>query len=148
MGELVTGVTSVVGVPSTHLVFFFSKHEYIHTFIYICRHWDGTGSLILPCGRQGPVCLSCNAMVADALVNQGARASTDNTNLLISKYFSFCTRRQGSTLRFLAGCPKSHFLGWYRNFLVYCYYIPRIRRIGGCYGFTSKPPSARRPQWC
>ena len=22
-------------------------------------------------------------------------------------------------------------------------YIPRIRRIGGCYGFTSKPPAAR-----
>ena len=36
-----------------------------------------------------------------------------------------------------------------------CYYIPRIRRIGGCYGFTSKPPAVRRPppatrrpQWC
>ena len=28
------------------------------------------------------------------------------------------------------------------------HYIPRIRRIGGCYGFTSKPPAARRPQWC
>ena len=28
---------------------------------------------------------------------------------------------QGSTLSFLAGCPKSHFLGWYRNFLVYLY---------------------------
>ena len=33
------------------------------------------------------------------------------------------------------------------------YYIPRIRRIGGCYGFTSEaarrpPPAARRPQWC
>ena len=25
------------------------------------------------------------------------------------------------------------------------YYIPRIRRIGGCYGFTSKPPAARCP---
>ena len=25
------------------------------------------------------------------------------------------------------------------------YYIPRIRRIGGCYGFTSKPPAARHP---
>ena len=24
-------------------------------------------------------------------------------------------------------------------------YIPRIRRIGGCYGFTSKPPAARHP---
>ena len=24
-------------------------------------------------------------------------------------------------------------------------YIPRIRRIGGCYGFTSKPPATRRP---
>ena len=23
------------------------------------------------------------------------------------------------------------------------YYIPRIQRIGGCYGFTSKPPAAR-----
>ena len=30
-------------------------------------------------------------------------------------------RDQGSTLSFLAGCPKSHFLGWYRNFIVYCY---------------------------
>ena len=28
---------------------------------------------------------------------------------------------QGSTLSFLAGCLKSHFLGWYRNFLVYLY---------------------------
>ena len=28
---------------------------------------------------------------------------------------------QGSTLSFLAGCTKSHFLGWYRNFLVYWY---------------------------
>ena len=28
---------------------------------------------------------------------------------------------QGSTLSLLAGCPKSHFLGWYRNFLVYLY---------------------------
>ena len=28
---------------------------------------------------------------------------------------------QGSTLSFLAGCPKSHFLGWYRNFFVYWY---------------------------
>ena len=34
-------------------------------------------------------------------------------------------------------------------------YIPRIQRIWGCYGFTSKPPAARRPppaarrpQWC
>ena len=25
------------------------------------------------------------------------------------------------------------------------YYIPRIRRIGGCYGFTSKPPATRHP---
>ena len=25
------------------------------------------------------------------------------------------------------------------------HYIPSIRRIGGCYGFTSKPPAARRP---
>ena len=29
--------------------------------------------------------------------------------------------RPGSTLSFLTGCPKSHCLGWYRNFLVYCY---------------------------
>ena len=29
--------------------------------------------------------------------------------------------KQGSTLSFPAGCPKSHFLGWYRNFLVYWY---------------------------
>ena len=28
---------------------------------------------------------------------------------------------QGSTPSFLAGCPNSHFLGWYRNFLVYWY---------------------------
>ena len=28
---------------------------------------------------------------------------------------------QGSTLSFLSGCPKSHILGWYRNFLVYWY---------------------------
>ena len=28
---------------------------------------------------------------------------------------------QGSALSFLAGCPKSHFLDWYRNFLVYWY---------------------------
>ena len=28
---------------------------------------------------------------------------------------------QGSTLSFLAGCPKSHFLGWHGNFLVYWY---------------------------
>ena len=28
---------------------------------------------------------------------------------------------QGSTLSFLADCPKSHLLGWYRNFLVYWY---------------------------
>ena len=27
--------------------------------------------------------------------------------------------------------------------LMLSYYIPRIRRIGGCYGFTSKPPAAR-----
>ena len=26
------------------------------------------------------------------------------------------------------------------------FYIPRIRRIGGCYGFMSKPPATRRPQ--
>ena len=28
---------------------------------------------------------------------------------------------QGFTLSFLAGCPKSHLLGWYRNFLVFWY---------------------------
>ena len=28
---------------------------------------------------------------------------------------------QGSTLSFLAGCPKSHFLDWYTKFLVYWY---------------------------
>ena len=28
--------------------------------------------------------------------------------------------------------------------ILHCNYIPRIRRIGGCYGFTSKPPAARR----
>ena len=33
----------------------------------------------------------------------------------ISKYM------QGSTLSFLAGCPKSHFLSWNRNFLLYWY---------------------------
>ena len=27
----------------------------------------------------------------------------------------------------------------------YINYIPRILRIGGCYGFTSKPAAARRP---
>ena len=31
------------------------------------------------------------------------------------------TSVQGSTLSFLAGCPKIHVLGWYRNFLVYWY---------------------------
>ena len=31
------------------------------------------------------------------------------------------TSVQGSTLSFLAGCPKSHFLGWYRNFHVHVY---------------------------
>ena len=30
-------------------------------------------------------------------------------------------------------------------FWLICYYIPHIRRIGGCYGFTSKPPAARHP---
>ena len=35
------------------------------------------------------------------------------------KFFFFM--KQGSTLSFLTGCPKSHLLGWYRNFLVYSY---------------------------
>ena len=30
---------------------------------------------------------------------------------------------RGLHFSFLAGCPKSHFLGWYRNFLVYWYFI-------------------------
>ena len=34
------------------------------------------------------------------------------------------------------------------SWLEQIYYIPRIRRIGGCYGFTWKPPAARRPQGC
>ena len=40
------------------------------------------------------------------------------------KYFNSLRpsdRIQGSALSFLAGCPKSHFLGWYRNFLAYWY---------------------------
>ena len=32
-----------------------------------------------------------------------------------------CSTSQGSTLSFLAGCPKSHFLGWYRNLFLYWY---------------------------
>ena len=39
----------------------------------------------------------------------------------IDVFLSHVTLKQGSTLSFLAGCPKSHFLGWYRNFLVYWY---------------------------
>ena len=39
----------------------------------------------------------------------------------ISRYSADNNISQGSTLSFLAGCPKSHFLGWYRNFLVYWY---------------------------
>ena len=32
------------------------------------------------------------------------------------------------------------------NMIMYIHnYIPRIRRIGGCYGFTSKPPATRHP---
>ena len=43
-----------------------------------------------------------------------------------SEGFDSCDRpsninQQGSTLSFLAGCPKSRFLGWYSNFLVYWY---------------------------
>ena len=37
----------------------------------------------------------------------------------INPYIEQILTTQGSTLSFLAGCPKSHFLGWYRNFFVY-----------------------------
>ena len=37
------------------------------------------------------------------------------------KSFNLSRFNQESTLSFLAGCPKSHFLGWYSNFLVYWY---------------------------
>ena len=43
----------------------------------------------------------------------------DIITLVVLKYLFLYD--QGSTLSFLAGCPKSHFLGWYRNFLVYFY---------------------------
>ena len=45
------------------------------------------------------------------------------TNLLALglTHYGLMMPYQGSTLSFLAGCPKSHFLGWYRNCLVYWY---------------------------
>ena len=35
--------------------------------------------------------------------------------------------------------------GMVRLKIIANYYISRIRRIGGCYGFASKPPAARHP---
>ena len=37
----------------------------------------------------------------------------------------------------------SKYLFWHFCLQRYSYYIPRIWRIGGCYGFTSKPPATR-----
>ena len=46
---------------------------------------------------------------------------SNNSQLcLLNLTISFKTS-QGSTLSFLVGCPKSHFLAWYRTFFVYWY---------------------------
>ena len=51
----------------------------------------------------------------------GKSATNIFTTGLLYLYILYC---QGSTLSFLAGCPKSHFLGWYKNFFVYWYSKP------------------------
>ena len=64
--------------------------------------------------------------------------------------FHICTSYQATS----EGVSRVKFFWKFKNlnfwqFLKICltltlsYYIPRIRRIGGCYGFTSKPPAAR-----
>ena len=59
----------------------------------------------------------------------GCRNGINELTVLHPKCQILCFWNQGSTLSFLAGCPKSHFLGWYRNFLVQC--KPDISRLVG-----------------
>ena len=49
------------------------------------------------------------------------RSFTGPTHLLSANVRGPVSFAVSATLSFLAGCPKSHFLGWYRNFLVYWY---------------------------
>ena len=50
-------------------------------------------------------------------INSLVLESCNSSALAMGIHFS-C---QGSTLSFLAGYPKSHFFGWYRNFVLYWY---------------------------
>ena len=67
--------------------------------------------------------------IAYSLMPQGL---IDDWSTLV-KVMAWCHQAtihyQGFTLSFLAGCPKSHFLGWYRNFLVQS--TPVISRLLG-----------------
>ena len=53
------------------------------------------------------------------------------------------TRAKLSNISFTINTNSTFCVIWVNPCNWGTYYIPRIRRIGGCYGFTSKPPAAR-----
>ena len=116
----------MVAPPSWHWL---ACHQYCGGYLEL---------LISPMpGRQGLVAQSC--MTGHASSTTPAGPTTTNEVWLWEIHVSNRTCKwhhkikkytpvnedilltQGSTLSFLAGCPKSHFLGWYRNFFAYWY---------------------------
>ena len=85
----------------------------IYVYLTVCCESDCT------CEALGEF-LSRSAMLDSLLIHvRHVNSSPPWTN---ARHFpDSIFKCQGSTLSFLVGCPKSHFLGWYRNFLVYWY---------------------------
>ena len=92
----------------------------LHNSLCPDRQTDGPGVFVYAAAKKSiQDFLSYHAHI----ITCTGLAFSQNHHLLDLKNFEI--RRfaymQGSTLSFLAGRPKSHFLGWYRNFLVYWY---------------------------
>ena len=74
-----------------------------YRYVYLCPYWEGYTNIY--------------RVIAIILLT----ISPNLPGWAIIEELSIRRQSQGSTLIFLAGCPKSHFPAWYRNFLVYWY---------------------------
>ena len=94
-----------------------------YSMLYILATWD---QLLLSSSMKQLIAFTLHCYIDDKC---GV-----NTNLYLNDWTSGMTCFVA--LRYVQSCSSG---------VVWSNYIPRIRRIGGCYGFTSKPPAARHP---
>ena len=123
------------------------RDKYFHPTLYwVCDNLSMLGLKLNHVSKRGPWKTGLNMFIFHSqhmnhgcwlrnyLGSQGI--SSHGIDLFYLEYFRFSTTS-------IQQCSVPIKIYRDMNPLVSDYYIPRIRRIGGCYGFTSKPPAAR-----